>query len=68
MSQSYTNIKNYKQMAYQFTTAPTSPNSYVACNINNINLILTLNKEKKDWTKKCHYIIWELERIADIQL
>ena len=27
-----------------------------------------MNKEKKDWMRKYHKIIWELETIADIQL
>ena len=55
-------------MFYQFTTAPTFPNLYTACTVNNINLIITLNKEKKDWTKRYHKIIWELEMMEDIQL
>ena len=55
-------------MAYQFTTAPTFPNSYVTCTINNMYPIITLNKEKKDWMKKYHHIIWRLETMIDIQL
>ena len=55
-------------MAQQFTTTLISPNLYIACNINNIDLILTLNWEKKDWTKKYHHIIWGLERMLEIQL
>ena len=55
-------------MAYQFTTTLTFPNPYIACMVNNINLIKTLNHEKKDWTRKYHKIIWELETMANIQL
>ena len=29
---------------------------------------MTLNKEKKDWIKKYHQIIWGLEMMANIQL
>jgi len=50
-------MRNFKQMAQQFTTAPTSPNSYVTCTINNMALISTLTNEKKDWIKKYHRII-----------
>jgi len=55
-------------MSYQFTTALTSPNSYIVCTINNMNLIITLNKEKNDWTKEYYKIIWGLKKMADIQL
>jgi len=55
-------------MAYQFTTTPTSSNPYIAHIVNNINLITTLNKKKKNWTRKYHKIIWGLETIANIQL
>ena len=33
-----------------------------------MNLIMTLNKEKKNWIKKHYKIIWELETMADFQL
>ena len=39
-------------MAQQFTAAPNSPNPYVTYTLNNINLVKTMNKERKDWTKK----------------
>ena len=55
-------------MAQQFNTTPTSSNPYVAHNINNMNLILIFNREKKDWTKKYHHIIQGSERMMDIQL
>ena len=35
-------------MSYQFATVPISPNPYVTYTVNNIDLIMTLNKEKKD--------------------
>ena len=35
-------------MTYQFTTVPIFPNHYVACTVNNMNFIVTLNYEKKD--------------------
>jgi len=54
-------------MSYQFAAAPTSFNLYIAHIVNNIDLIMTLNK-KKDKIKKYHKIIQGLETIADIQL
>ena len=65
--------KQYKQprnsnMSYQFAAAPTSFNLYIAHIVNNIDLIMTLNKKKKDKIKKYHKIIQGLETIADIQL
>jgi len=33
-----------------------------------MNLIVTLNNKRKDWTKKYYKIIRELETMADIQL
>ena len=50
-------VRTHIQMAYQFTTAPTSPNPYVFYTINNIELITILNNERKDWMKKYHKII-----------
>ena len=55
-------------MSYKFTTVPSSPNSYVPCTVNNLDLIMTLNKKKKDWIKKYYKIIQRLKTIADIQL
>jgi len=55
-------------MSYQFATASTSPNPYIAYTGNNIDFIITLNREKKDWMKKYHKIIQGLETIANIQL
>ena len=34
-------------MLYQFETASTSPNLYIACIVNNMNLIMILNREKR---------------------
>ena len=59
--------RTHIQMAYQFTTTPISPNSYISCTINNINPIVILNNKKKDWIKKCHKIIWGIQTIANIQ-
>jgi len=55
-------------MFYQFTTTPISPNPYITHTVNNIDLIITLNKKKKNWTKKYHKIIQGLETMANIQL
>ena len=55
-------------MAQQFFTAPISPNPYIFCTINNIDLIKTLNKKKQNWTKKYHKIIQGIETMANIQL
>jgi len=59
--------RTYIQIAYQFITAPTFPNPYVSHTINNINLIITLNNDRKDWIKKYYKIIERIEIIADIQ-
>ena len=53
-------------MAQQFFTIPTSPNLYISCTVNNIDLIIILNNKKKDWMKKYHKIIRKLEMMADI--
>ena len=66
--QSSPNIKKSTQIAYQFITAPTSPNFYIFYTINNIDLIVTLNNKRKDWIKKYLKIIRRLETIAEIQL
>ena len=55
-------------MFYQFATAPSSSNLHVPHTIINLDLIITFNKEKKDWMKKCYKIIQELETTVDIQL
>ena len=48
-------------MAQQFTTALTSPNPYITCTLNNMELVKTMNRERKDWTKKYYKIIQEIE-------
>ena len=52
----------------QFTTTPTFPNPYITCTLNNMELVKMINNKRKDWIKKYHKIIWEIERIVDIQL
>ena len=44
-------------MAQQFTTTPTLPNPYVTYTLNNIELVKTMNNERKNWMKKYHKII-----------
>ena len=44
-------------MAQQFITASTLPNSYITYILDNMKLAKTMNKERKDWTKKYHKII-----------
>ena len=55
-------------MAQQFSTAPTSPNPYTTWTLNNTDLVKTMNKEQKDWTRKYHKIIRGIERMVDIQM
>ena len=55
-------------MFYQFATALSFSNLYVPHTVINLDLIITFNKEKKDWMKKYYKIIQELETTADIQL
>ena len=39
-------------MAQQFFTVLTSPNLYISCTVNNIDLIITLNNKKKRLDEK----------------
>ena len=55
-------------MAQQFTRAPMSSNSYVIYTLNNINLMKTINQNRKDWTKKYYKIIQGIEGMVDIQM
>ena len=59
--------RTYVQIAHQFITTPTSPNPYASHTINNINLITTLNNDRKDQIKKYYKIIQRIEIMADIQ-
>ena len=54
-------------MAQQFITTPTFPNLCVSQTLNNIVLVKIINNKKKDWIKKYHKIIWEIEQIVNIQ-
>jgi len=49
-------------------TASTSSNPYISHTINNIDLIIILNNERKDWTRKYYKIIRGLETMVNIQL
>ena len=51
-----------------FATAPSFPNPHVLQIVNNLDLIVTLNREKKDWTKKYYKIIQGLKTMVDIQM
>jgi len=44
------NYYNFKifQIAQQFITAPTFPNPYITCTLNNMNLVKTINNKKKN--------------------
>ena len=66
--QSTTTSKYFNQTAQQFITAPTSPNPYVTHTLNNMNLVKTINEEKKDWMKKYHKIIQEIKRMVNVQM
>ena len=55
-------------MAQQFITASTLPNSYITYILDNMKLAKTMNKERKDWTKKYHKIIWGIEWMVNVQL
>ena len=50
-------MKTQIQMAQQFITAPIFSNPYVSQTINNMNLIIILNNDKKNWIKKYYKII-----------
>ena len=49
--------QNSTTLTSQFTTAMTFPNPYIPQTLNNMNLIKTVTKDKKDWVKKYHKII-----------
>ena len=55
-------------MAQQFRTAPTSPNPYTTYTLNNMNLVKTINEEKKNWTKKYHKVIQGIKRMVNVQM
>jgi len=55
-------------MAQQFTTAPNSPNPYITCTLNNIDLVKIMNQEKNNQMKKYHKIIQGIKRIVDVQM
>jgi len=55
-------------MAQQSITAPISPNLYIIYTLNNMELVKTINNERKDWIKKYHKIIWGIEQMVNIQL
>ena len=38
------------------------------CTLNNLDLVKTMNQKKKDWMKKYHRIIREIETMVDIQV
>ena len=44
-------------MVQKFTTAPTSPNLYITCTLNNMELVKMINNERKNWIKKYYKII-----------
>jgi len=58
-------------MSYQttnnYSTAPTSPNSYVIRKLNNMNKAKMIKEERNDWTRNYHKMMKGLEAMIDIQ-
>ena len=44
-------------MVQQFTTISTFTNPYVACILNNMDLVNILTNKREDWMRKYHKII-----------
>ena len=55
------------QLTTNFTTAPTSPNSYVTRTLNNMDEAKLFKKDCNDWTRLYHKILQEIEAMTNIQ-
>jgi len=50
-----------------YTTAPTSPNSYISRKINNMDQALVMKREREDWMRLYHKTLKGLETMIDVQ-
>jgi len=67
-------LKFSKQMSSQlvnnnnnYTTAPTSPNSYISRKLNNMDQAQVIKKEREDWMRLYHKTLKGLETMIDVQ-
>jgi len=49
-----------------YTTAPTSSNSYIFRKLDNIEEVQEMKKEQNDWTKLYHKMLRGIEAIIDV--
>ena len=57
----------YSTIAYQFTTASTSPNPYISRKLNNMEEANLFKKECNDWIRLYYKLLWGIETMIDVQ-
>jgi len=60
MSSQLSNNNNY-------TTAPTSPNSYISRKLNNMDQAQVMKKEREDWMRLYHKTLKRIETMINVQ-
>jgi len=50
-----------------FTTAPTSPNSYISRRLNNMDQAQVMKRERGDWERLYHKVLKGIEAMIDVQ-
>jgi len=55
------------QISNNFMTVPTSSNSYISRQLNNMDEARIFKKERDDWTRLYHKMLKELEVMTDMQ-
>jgi len=50
-----------------YTTAPTSPNSYISRKLNNMDQAQVMKIEQEDWTRTYHKMLKGIEAMIDVQ-
>jgi len=60
MSSQLSNNNNY-------TTAPTSPNSYISRKLNNMDQAQVMKKEREDWMRLYHKTLKGIETMINVQ-
>ena len=50
-----------------FVTAPTSPNPYISCKLNNMDQAQVMKREREDWTRGYHKTLKGIEAMIDVQ-
>jgi len=50
-----------------YTTAPTSPNSYISRKLNNMDQAQVMKREQEDWTRTYYKMLKGIEAMIDVQ-